>query len=96
MSLIAVQAGVGGHVIRTDVAAAEHALEVIAETSRKALTQTRSMLGLLRGEDTDAGGLAHPGHRRPRRTWSTTSGRPASTSALTVAVRRARSTPRSS
>jgi signal transduction histidine kinase len=48
MSLIAVQAGVGGHVIRTDVTAAEHALEIIADTSRKALTQTRSMLGLLR------------------------------------------------
>jgi signal transduction histidine kinase len=53
MSLIAVQAGVGGHVIRSDVAAAEHALEVIAETSRQALTQTRSMLGLLREEDAD-------------------------------------------
>lgn len=53
MSLIAVQAGVGGHVIRSDVAAAEHALEIIAETSRKALTQTRWMLGLLRGEDAD-------------------------------------------
>ena len=53
MSLIAVQAGVGGHVIRTDVDAAERALEVIAETSRKALTQTRSMLGLLREEDAD-------------------------------------------
>ena len=50
MSLIAVQAGVGAHVIRTDVAAAEHALDVIGETSRKALTQTRSMLGLLRDE----------------------------------------------
>ena len=53
MALIAVQAGVGGHVIRSDVAAAEHALEVIAETSRSALTQTRSMLGLLRDEDTE-------------------------------------------
>jgi signal transduction histidine kinase len=53
MSLIAVQAGVGGHVIRSDVDAAERALEVIAETSRHALTQTRSMLGLLRDEGTD-------------------------------------------
>jgi len=53
MSLIAVQAGVGGHVIRTDVAAAERALEIIAETSRRALTQTRSMLGLLRAEGAD-------------------------------------------
>jgi signal transduction histidine kinase len=48
MSLIAVQAGVGAHVIRTDRDAAEHSLEVIADTSRKALEQTRSMLGLLR------------------------------------------------
>jgi signal transduction histidine kinase len=53
MSLIAVQAGVGGHVIRSDVAAAEQALEVIADTSRKALSQTRSMLGLLREAETD-------------------------------------------
>ncbi len=51
MSLIAVQAGVGGHVIHADPEAAERALEVIAETSRRALTQTRSMLGLLRDED---------------------------------------------
>ncbi|CAA9395785.1 MAG: Two-component system sensor histidine kinase [uncultured Nocardioides sp.] len=61
MSLIAVQAGVGGHVIRSDVVAAERALEIIAETSRKALTQTRWMLGLLRGED--AGDAASPIHR---------------------------------
>ncbi|HYO32004.1 MAG TPA: histidine kinase [Nocardioidaceae bacterium] len=60
MSLIAVQAGVGAHVIRSDVGAAEQALEVIADTSRKALTQTRSMLGLLREEDTDV--AAHPMH----------------------------------
>jgi signal transduction histidine kinase len=60
MSLIAVQAGVGAHVIRSDVVAAEHALEVIAETSRKALTQTRSMLGLLREKETDV--AAHPMH----------------------------------
>ena len=53
MSLIAVQAGVGGHVIRSDVDAAEHALDVIAETSRRALTQTRSLLGLLREEGTE-------------------------------------------
>ena len=60
MSLIAVQAGVGGHVIRSDTAAAEHALEIIAETSRNALTQTRWMLGLLRGEDAE--GPAAPMH----------------------------------
>ncbi|WP_457207530.1 sensor histidine kinase [Nocardioides sp. P5_C9_2] len=50
MSLIAVQAGVGAHVIRTDPDAAEQALETIAETSRRALDQTRSMLGMLREE----------------------------------------------
>ena len=54
MSLIAVQAGVGAHVIRTDPEAAEHSLDVIADTSRKALEQTRSMLGMLR-ETTDNG-----------------------------------------
>src|SRR3954447_14984403 len=53
MSLIAVQAGVGAHVIRTDTPAAEHALTVIADTSRKALEQTRSMLGMLRDEAED-------------------------------------------
>jgi len=53
MSLIAVQAGVGAHVIRTDPAAAEHSLDVIADTSRKALEQTRSMLGMLREETED-------------------------------------------
>ncbi|AXT85767.1 two-component sensor histidine kinase [Aeromicrobium sp. A1-2] len=48
MSLIAVQAGVGAYVIRSDVAAAERSLEVIADTSRRALEQTRAMLGMLR------------------------------------------------
>ena len=51
MSLIAVQAGVGAHLLRRDPAAAERALEVIAETSRTALTQTRSVVGLLRTDD---------------------------------------------
>ncbi len=53
MSLIAVQAGVGAHVIRTDPRAAEQSLDVIADTSRKALEQTRSMLGMLRGDADD-------------------------------------------
>src|SRR6478735_3161081 len=51
MSLIAVQARVGAHVIQVDPAAARRALEVIAETSRKALEQTRSTLGVLREEN---------------------------------------------
>ncbi len=53
MSLIAVQAGVGAHVIRTDPDAAERSLGVIADTSRKALEQTRSMLGMLREPNED-------------------------------------------
>ena len=64
MSLIAVQAGVGAHVIRTDADAAERSLEVIADTSRQALEQTRSMLGLLRDTSED-GTRRHPGSRRP-------------------------------
>ena len=80
MSLIAVQAGVGGHVIRSDVAAAERALEIIAETSRKALTQTRSMLGLLREEDADPTISPHADHRRPRDPRRQTCARPASRS----------------
>jgi signal transduction histidine kinase len=51
MSLIAVQAGVGAHLLRRDPEAAEHALLVIADTSRRALTQTRSVVGQLRGDD---------------------------------------------
>jgi signal transduction histidine kinase len=51
MSLIAVQAGVGAHLLHDDPKAAEQALAVIAETSRTALTQTRSVVGLLRSGD---------------------------------------------
>jgi signal transduction histidine kinase len=51
MSLIAVQAGVGAHLLYRDPGAAERALEVIADTSRYALSQTRSVFGLLRGDD---------------------------------------------
>ncbi len=60
MSLIAVQAGVGAHVIRSDVAAAEQSLKVIADTSRRALEQTRSMLGILR--DVPGDGTRPPAH----------------------------------
>jgi signal transduction histidine kinase len=51
MSLIAVQAGVGGHLLRRDPDAAQRALATIAETSRNALTQTRTVVGMLRGGD---------------------------------------------
>ena len=58
MALIAVQAGVGAHVMRADPSAAADTLDVIAEASRKALEQTRSMLGMLRAENEE-------GHRPP-------------------------------
>lgn len=48
MSLIAVQAGVGSHVIDRDLASARTALAVIESTSREALVEMRRMLGLLR------------------------------------------------
>jgi len=51
MSLIAVQAGVGAHLLRRDPEAAERALLVIADTSRRALSQTRSVVGQLRSDD---------------------------------------------
>jgi signal transduction histidine kinase len=51
MSLIAVQAGVGAHLIHQDPGAAERALNVIADTSREALAQARSVIGLLRSGD---------------------------------------------
>lgn len=53
MSLIAVQAGVGAHLLRRDPPAAERALDVIADTSRDALTQLRSVVGLLRSGEAD-------------------------------------------
>jgi signal transduction histidine kinase len=51
MSVIAVQAGVGRHVIESDAAAARDALAVIESTSRGALTEMRRMLGVLRQGD---------------------------------------------
>ncbi|WP_327003682.1 sensor histidine kinase [Dactylosporangium sp. NBC_01737] len=53
MSLIAVHAGVGAHLIHTRPDQAARTLEVIADTSREALAQTRSLLGLLRDDASD-------------------------------------------
>jgi signal transduction histidine kinase len=53
MGVIAVQAGVGAHVIDTDPVEAKKSLEAISETSRATLTEIRRMLGVLR-EDTGA------------------------------------------
>jgi signal transduction histidine kinase len=48
MSVIAVQAGVGGHLIDQDPARAKSALSTIEQTSRQALVEMRRMLGVLR------------------------------------------------
>ena len=48
MGTIAVQSGVGAHVIEDDPVAAKRALETIESTSKSALTEIRRMLGILR------------------------------------------------
>jgi signal transduction histidine kinase len=48
MGTIAVQSGVGAHVIDDDPAAAKRALETIESTSKTALTEIRRLLGVLR------------------------------------------------
>jgi signal transduction histidine kinase len=51
MSVIAVQAGMGSHVIDEQPAQAKQALETISRTSRSTLVEMRRLLGVLRGED---------------------------------------------
>jgi signal transduction histidine kinase len=62
MGVIAVQAGVGAHVIDTDPAEAKKSLEAISRTSRSSLAEIRRMLGVLREDEgaqyTPAPGLA--------------------------------------
>lgn len=53
LGVIAVQAGVGSHVSDSDPQEARRALDAIATTSREALQEVRSMLGVLRS-DTDS------------------------------------------
>ena len=53
LGVIAVQAGVGSHVSDADPQEARRALDAIATTSREALQEVRSMLGVLRS-DTDS------------------------------------------
>ena len=54
LGVIAVQAGVGMHVIRTDPAEAERALEHISRTSRTSLAEIRRLLGLVRSGEATA------------------------------------------
>ena len=64
LGVIAVQAGVGMHVIETDPAEAKRALEHISRTSRSSLAEIRRVLGLVRsGEPTVA--YANAGAGRP-------------------------------
>jgi signal transduction histidine kinase len=66
MGVIAVQAGVGAHVIDDDPAEAKRSLEAIAGTSRSTLTEIRRLLGVLRNDGAadyqPAPGLADLGH----------------------------------
>lgn len=51
MSVIAIQAGVGAHVVEDRPAEARAALEAISATSRGALAEMRQLLGALRDDD---------------------------------------------
>ena len=55
LGIIAVQAGVGLHVIRTDPDEAERALDHIAETSRSSLDEIRRLLGAVRDRGDEPG-----------------------------------------
>ncbi len=50
MGVIAVQAGVGAHVIDADPAEAKRSLDAISTTSRATLTEIRRLLGVLRAD----------------------------------------------
>ncbi len=56
MSVVAVQSGVGAHVIDTDPAEAKRILENVKVTSREALDEMRRLLGVLRQQEGDADG----------------------------------------
>jgi signal transduction histidine kinase len=58
MSVIAVQSGMGAHVIDTQPDEAKKALQAIEITSRSALDELRRMLGVLRDEGDSGGALA--------------------------------------
>ena len=58
LSVIAVQSGVGRHVIDTQPAEAKRALAAVEATSRSALDELRRMLGVLRRDDGQRAALA--------------------------------------
>jgi signal transduction histidine kinase len=55
MSVVAVQAGVGGHLIATRPEEAAKSLRAIEATARAALSETRSLLSVIRDDDHDLG-----------------------------------------
>jgi signal transduction histidine kinase len=61
LGVIAVQAGVGMHVINTDPAEARQALEHISRTSRSSLAEIRRLLGLVRSGEPTAAHAPTPG-----------------------------------
>jgi len=60
LSVIAVQAGTGAHVLDTEPEEARRALENIATTSRSSLAELRRLLGVLRSEDAERAYLPAP------------------------------------
>ncbi len=56
MSVVAVQSGVGVHVIDTDPAEAKRILQNVKVTSREALDEMRRLLGVLRRQESDGDG----------------------------------------
>jgi signal transduction histidine kinase len=58
MSIIAVQSGVGAHVLDSQPEEARKALAAVEATSRQALTEMRRLLGVLRQEAEPTGSLA--------------------------------------
>ena len=61
LGVIAVQAGVGMHLIDSDPAEAKRALEHISRTSRSSLAEIRRLLGLVRSGEGPAGYAPTPG-----------------------------------
>jgi signal transduction histidine kinase len=71
MSVIAVQAGVGAHVLAERPEQARAALEAISATSRGTLTEMRRLLGVLRDGDGAASRSRSRSRAHPRATAST-------------------------
>ena len=61
LGVIAVQAGVGSHVLDTDPEEARRALDHIAETSRSSLAEIRRLLGVVRDATGRRATTPHPG-----------------------------------